>query len=401
MDNFPYISSDYFSEKFKPKELHLTKETMGKSSRKVFRDEIEFIYIFRGTGRIEINDLSTVVKAGDFIQLMPYHVHRFLLKPEEQIQFYRIRFSIGLLLLVSTNQTSYLRSIQKTDNAIPIVSLKQRYRSQIEFLCSELDEEFKRSADNHEPLNLALISFISYIYSRHQNDLDKKPVTDNLSWMILQYLHLHHQEQLTPDKLAKAFGIDSEEIKVRIKSLTGMSFKQILNQVRIRNAAALTQFHELSLNQIAQISGFRSEANFYKTFKDLQGITPQEYRNSGIAGGDVSADIWELACYLLENCRQPLTIATVADALHFTEKKIQTLLEEQFQTTFKNFLNTLRVQIGRNLLITLNKSISDTALLVGFQEPLSFSRNFQRVYGMSPRDYLKQNPLEKMHTTSR
>ncbi|MGX6978876.1 helix-turn-helix domain-containing protein [Vagococcus elongatus] len=394
MNNFPYISSDYFSEKFKPKELRLTKETMSRSSQKVFRDEIEFIYILSGAGRIEINDLSIAVTAGDFIQLMPYHVHRFLLKPKEKIQFYRIRFSIGLLLLVSTNQRNYLRSIKKIDNAIPIVSLKSRYRKQIEFLCGELDEEFKLSADTHEPLNLALISFISYIYSRHQNELDKKSVTDNLSWIVLQYLHLHHQEQLTPEKLGKALGISRQEVSKHLKSLTGMSFKQLLNQVRIRNAAALTQFHELSLNQIAQISGFQSEANFYKTFKHVQGVTPQEYRVSGMSTEEVSADIWELACYLLENCRQPLTITTAAGDLHFTEKKIQSLLKNQFQTTFKQFLNALRVQVGRNLLITLDKSINEIALLVGFQDALSFSRNFQRVYGKTPRDYLQQNQVE-------
>lgn len=391
MDNFPYISSDYFSEKLKPKELHLTKETISRSTQKVFRDEIEFLYVLSGTGRIEINNLSTTITAGDFIQLMPYHVHRFLLAANETIQCYRIRFSIGLLLLVSTNQSTYLRSIQRIDNAIPVVPLKPRYRQHITYLCAELETEFQLTPDNHEPLNLALISFISYIYSRHQNELDKKPVTDNLGWLVLQYLHLHHQEELTPDKLGEAFGIDRKEVNRQLKQLTGMGFHQLLNQVRIRNAAALTQFHELSLNQIATISGFRSEAAFYKTFKQLQGVTPQEYRAGGTASETISADVWELAGYILENCRQPLTIATAARHLHLTEKKIQHLLKTQFQTTFTQFLNTVRVQVGRNLLVTLDQSISDIALLSGFQDPLSFSRNFQRVYGTAPSVYLRES----------
>lgn len=41
-ENFPYTSVDYFSQKFKPADLSIRKETIAKSETKHYRNEIEF-----------------------------------------------------------------------------------------------------------------------------------------------------------------------------------------------------------------------------------------------------------------------------------------------------------------------------------------------------------------------
>lgn len=57
-ENFPYTSVDYFSQKFKPADLSIRKETIAKSETKHYRNEIEFLIILSGAAAIEINNTS-------------------------------------------------------------------------------------------------------------------------------------------------------------------------------------------------------------------------------------------------------------------------------------------------------------------------------------------------------
>lgn len=388
--NFPYISADYYSEKFKPRDLILQKETIKKTGVKTYRDEIEFLYIYDGFGKIEINEQLFDVKIGDFLQLMSYHVHRFIMEHDECISLYKVRFSIGLLLLTSTNTSLYLQSIKNIEKTLPISSLSQRSQRQMEFLCEEIYIE-KQENHNQEldALHLSLIAFLSYIYQKNQRPLDKIMTQRTFSWSVLQYIQVHHQEQLTIKDVSNKFNVEVDQIKHVLKELTGSSFSTILNQVRVRNAAALMQFDDLSVNQIGKICGYQTEANFYKNFKKLYGVTPLDYRNAliGESTNTYSSDAWEIAVYLLEHCRDELTLEKVSRILNIPQKQISHLIKETFHLTYKELLNTLRVQIGKTLLRSLNYSIQDVSMLVGFSDATTFSRNFKKIYGITPKKW--------------
>lgn len=64
-NNFPYTSIDYFSQKFKPTDLSIQKETIAKSEKTHYRDEIEFLIILAGTATIKINHTSFQISQGD------------------------------------------------------------------------------------------------------------------------------------------------------------------------------------------------------------------------------------------------------------------------------------------------------------------------------------------------
>ena len=388
--NFPYISADYYSEKFKPRDLILQKETIKKTEAKTYRDEIEFLYIYEGVGKIEINEQLFDVKIGDLLQLMPYHVHRFIMEHDECISLYKVRFSIGLLLLTSTNTSLYLQSIKNIEKTLPISSLSQRSQRQMEFLCEEIYIE-KQENHNQEldALHLSLIAFLSYVYQKNQRPLEKIMTQRTFSWSVLQYIQVHHQEHLTIKDVSNKFNVEVDQIKHVLKELTGSSFSTILNQVRVRNAAALMQFDDLSVNQIGKICGYQTEANFYKNFKKLYGVTPLDYRSApfGESTNTYSSDAWEIAVYLLEHCRDELTLEKVSRILNIPQKQISHLIKETFHLTYKELLNSLRVQIGKTLLHSLSYSIQDVSMLVGFSDATTFSRNFKKIYGITPKKW--------------
>ena len=162
VDNFPYVSSDYFSEKYQPFDLSVTKEEIYKTGKPEFRNEIEYLYVIEGQGKIEINHQVITIQQGDFIQLMPYHVHRFIFEEKEIIHMFRIRFSIGLLIYTSTNQENYLKSIGYLVNALSVVSLDDHGRRRVTFICEEMIFEKNKKSTGLEALSIS-INFINIL----------------------------------------------------------------------------------------------------------------------------------------------------------------------------------------------------------------------------------------------
>ena len=397
--NYPYTAGDYISHKFKPTELLIEKETIYFSETMHFKDEIEFIIILDGTGEIEINHCTSLIEKGMLIQLMPYHVNRIIIPLNQSIKLYRIRFSIGLFLLINIDKSKYLEIIEKIDQISPILVLDSESFMEVCMLCKIVCKEKQNYNQYMGALHVSLISFLSYYYQKNKFRQEPVSLDRSISWKLLEYIHFHHQEQITIFSVSDKFKINSEKLQDYLKQLTGFSFTQLLNQVRIRNAAALLQFDDLSINQIGKICGYQTDAYFYKSFKNIQGITPLQYRlkiDSHLPYGN-SDDSWEIAIYLLEHCREELYLDDVANALHISKKKINSLLKDTFQKTFQELLNLFRVQIGKTFLLSFQFPVQEVALLVGFTDANSFIRNFKKVYAITPKQMVQESKdsLEK------
>ncbi|UJF16301.1 AraC family transcriptional regulator [Jeotgalibaca sp. MA1X17-3] len=388
--NYPYIAGDYNFHNFKPTELSIKKEMINISEKKHFSNEIEFIIIIDGNGQLEINNQLFSIQKGMFIQLMPYHVYKINVLSKQFIECYRIRFSIGLLLLINIDKSRYLKAIEQIGQNAPILSLDADSFTEVCTLCQIVFKEKQNDNQYMDSLHVSLISFLIYYYQKNKK---MSSFERTLSWKLLEYIHFHHQEQITLSSVSAIFKIDSENVQTYLKQLTGFSFSKLLNQVRIRNASALLQFEDLSINQIGKICGYQTDAYFYKSFKNIQGITPLQYRSrmdSHLPYGN-SDDSWQIAIYLLEHCREELYLEEVAVALSITKKKINSLLKDTFQKSFQELLNFFRVQIGKTFLLSFQLPVQEVALLVGFRDVNTFIRNFKKIYAITPKQMAQES----------
>ena len=64
-----------------------------------------------------------------------------------------------------------------------------------------------------------------------------------------------------------------------IKSASGQTFTQFVNTYRIEQAKRLlTQHPDKKMSAVYTESGFATESSFFRTFKAVTGITPNEWR---------------------------------------------------------------------------------------------------------------------------
>ena len=82
----------------------------------------------------------------------------------------------------------------------------------------------------------------------------------------------------------------------------------------------------------------------------------------------------------------------IAQALHVSNRTLQRKLKDE-GTSFMDLLQDTRLQLARKYLSHPNRSVVETAYMLGFSEPSTFSRAFKRWTGVAPADFRDSHRL--------
>ncbi|MBM6901172.1 helix-turn-helix transcriptional regulator, partial [Gemmiger formicilis] len=91
--------------------------------------------------------------------------------------------------------------------------------------------------------------------------------------------------------------------------------------------------------------------------------------------------------YLSCNFQKPLSLDTVARELGVSKYHLSHIFSSRLHTSFSEYVNFLRLNLARELLLTTDQSILELGLTCGFSSQRTFNRVFQIHMGMSPRQY--------------
>lgn len=98
----------------------------------------------------------------------------------------------------------------------------------------------------------------------------------------------------------------------------------------------------------------------------------------------------KLILFLLENYTRDLTLEETAKALGYSKFYISRLISAAFGSNFRTLLNTYRVSMAQNLLVTSAKTVSQIADSCGFKNQSSFNRVFLQQCGITPSRYRRE-----------
>jgi len=69
----------------------------------------------------------------------------------------------------------------------------------------------------------------------------------------------------------------------------GLSFREVLDDLRNERAEHLLSNRSLSVFEVAQRLGFEEQASFTRAFRRWTGMAPQRWRQAHLGGGDARA----------------------------------------------------------------------------------------------------------------
>lgn len=101
---------------------------------------------------------------------------------------------------------------------------------------------------------------------------------------MLQYIQERYSGELTLAGIAESAAVSENECLRCFRSMIGCTPIQYVKQVRIQKAAELLSSTNRKISDIGAECGFQEMSYFAKTFRELKGCTPGEFRKAPEAG---------------------------------------------------------------------------------------------------------------------
>lgn len=98
---------------------------------------------------------------------------------------------------------------------------------------------------------------------------------------LMEEEHFFLRPNIKISELAQQVGTCRTYLSTFLNQEMGMSFSEYINRQRIDYAKQImAQDNYETMNQVASLSGFSSDASFFRNFKKFEGMTPDEWVNS-------------------------------------------------------------------------------------------------------------------------
>lgn len=128
-----------------------------------------------------------------------------------------------------------------------------------------------------------LLSFTSRLLKQSHEQLQEGPHT--LVEKARELIESNYWDsQWNLAACADALRINKSTLSRRFAVESGQSFRDTLHQIRIREAKRLLQETDLSLEEVARLTGYSHQTYFNAKFKQLESTTPSSYRSGLIKG---------------------------------------------------------------------------------------------------------------------
>jgi AraC family transcriptional regulator len=95
-------------------------------------------------------------------------------------------------------------------------------------------------------------------------------------YKVIYYIEKNYNDDFTLEELSKVAGFSKYHFHRIFKSIVGENLSDYIRRVRLSNTTMKFKTN-LNITQIAQTSGYETNASFSKAFKKYFGITPREF----------------------------------------------------------------------------------------------------------------------------
>lgn len=91
--------------------------------------------------------------------------------------------------------------------------------------------------------------------------------------------------------------------------------------------------------------------------------------------------------YIRRNYMKKVTLDDVAENVSLSPSYFSRIFKQETKTSFNSYLNNVRIEMSKKLLLDEDIPLVDIAVLAGFENQSYYSRVFKQITGLSPRQF--------------
>ena len=246
----------------------------------------QIYYVTSGKLTHHINESSASMVKGDTFIVPPELVH--YISAESDTSFYSFSFNPEFLL--DSPQTphfvaNFLHNIlENKDLQIrTAVSLPSEEILYTESLMAHIKKEFdEKAAGYYDSIRTLAILITNYIARNYYDTHTVKEYVKSNKEIIkhcIEYVESNYSEEISVGEISKRFAMSTSNFCELFRAETGYTFHSYLNRRRIEKACEYIS-KGYKLTSLYTHVGYNDFSTFYRNFKKIMGISPNQYKQS-------------------------------------------------------------------------------------------------------------------------
>ena len=239
------------------------------------QSQVELILIEKGSLRAKVSGREFTVDEGNGLLICPHVLHQYSPVSEG---------TVVSTFIFSTEFLSDFKAFFESGN-VPFVKYKKDKcpefaRNQTKYLI-DFSHNYSFGKTVMKGLLTAFLSGIMPAYSGGEFEEHREKASNfEICRQLLLYIDNNISQDLSLEKISKALNIVPSYVSTVFSRNFNTSLNSYIARKRVSCAKLLLINSQKTITEIAFESGFSSIRSFNRRFKDREGLTPSEYRES-------------------------------------------------------------------------------------------------------------------------
>jgi AraC-like DNA-binding protein len=272
-------------------------DRIGNTGLHLHEDHYAFYLVHSGRGLHEINGHRFVIARGDVYLTPPGALHAYL--DGENLEVDTFVFPIELL---REEEIAALRGVPGFRNLFitgeswssPRLHLAPERWREVELMVREVRDELERARQEYSPnspeplasevlartLFFRLLVALSRLWVELPN-IASSATYENVGFAeVIRFCEAHFADSISVPQLAARMFLSPSRFAEVFKKETGVPPGEYLRRLRLDRAQVLLRTTKMAASDIAHECGFSDAAQFSRSFRNVYGMTPSDYRAS-------------------------------------------------------------------------------------------------------------------------
>lgn len=281
--NFAHFKNDIYLS-------YQTHESMQIAAPAHIHSSIEIIYIKEGFYTVLLDDVEYKLFAGDVILFRSNAIHHIQTGSAKKNSYYVLTIKPEVIRSLAEPSMAGVYALSFAVNHFSAKSLwtKEELLQTAPEIQSGIDLLIREFYANDDYCDIALKLAAGTILlgmmrsgAAVKNDsLKANRETVDSIYKAVVYINSHYAEDISAGQLCLLAGMSYSFFSRSFKTITGRSFKQYLNTIRVNQAERLLATTDKTISEICSACGYNDVSYFIKVFRECKGMPPGSYKLS-------------------------------------------------------------------------------------------------------------------------
>jgi two-component system response regulator YesN len=240
----------------------------------------------------------------------------------------------------------------------------------------ELYEESLKSVSHKFLYGTGSILYLHDMDTKDTNNIKNRNLHDLYEkWSVLE-----KSEQKSLQSIVQAF------LKTNDLCFKDDATKLFFRLLHWPSASALLDETEMT-RLVSSFGGEIQKSETLSEFIDIFGSFINELLSLRVKKKQVSKEIAHVIEFIKDNYNENISLKKIADALELTPNYLSALFKKDLELTFSEYLNGIRLDKAKELLLNTNLRSYEIAEQIGFTDESYFSRSFKKHTDVRPNEF--------------